>query len=214
MKLRSLARIGFTLVLAAAGSADVVDLGEGLGYLRVHSLAGQESEWQAAVTGPGALVLDLRYATADAAAVEALRTAFAAHPAGTPLFVLVSPDTPAALAAIVGTQPANVVTLGIPGSHPDPRVTPRFDAMRDRRAYDAAEAGTPLATLLSGKIEKERFDEATLVHEFKNGNPDAQPKQTPDPAAAPATPAKPEPVVDRVLQRAVHLHRALLALRR
>ena len=77
-------------------------------------------------------------------------------------------------------------------------------------------AGTPVETLISGKIEKDRYDEATLVQEFKNGNPEAAPPQPPDPTAAKATdaPAKPPVLVDRVLQRAVHLHAARLALRR
>ena len=71
------------------------------------------------------------------------------------------------------------------------------------------------------------------MEEFKNGNPDAEPLpgnrpgQTPagpqagtvppasDPteAKAEAADAKPAPLVDRVLQRAMHLHRAKLALK-
>ncbi|MSU45657.1 MAG: hypothetical protein EXS42_00655 [Lacunisphaera sp.] len=89
-------------------------------------------------------------------------------------------------------------------------------AAADRRAYDALETGTPLATLISGKVEKDRFDEATLVKEFKNGNPDASPPPLPDPTAlkSAAAPEKLVPLTDRVLQRAVHLHRAGLVLRR
>jgi hypothetical protein len=52
------------------------------------------------------------------------------------------------------------------------------------------------------------------MEEFKNGNADAAPPPAPDPTEAKdgAAETKPEPPVDRVLQRAVHLHRALLAL--
>ncbi|HKB56286.1 MAG TPA: hypothetical protein VKC51_01740, partial [Lacunisphaera sp.] len=122
--------------------------------------------------------------------------------------------TPAAIIATVAQSSA--LTLGASGSLPAPKVIVQADAATDRRAYDALETGTPLATLISGKIEKERFDEATLVKEFKNGNPDAEPPPLPDPAAPKLATAlgKTVPLIDGVLQRAVHLHRALLALRR
>mgnify|MGYP000984374420 CR=1 FL=1 len=66
----------------------------------------------------------------------------------------------------------------------------------------------------TGKIEKERFDEATLVQEFNNGNPDAEPPPLPDPTQPKLNEAAPvkAPLIDRVLQRAIQLHRALLAL--
>jgi len=56
------------------------------------------------------------------------------------------------------------------------------------------------------------------VHEFKNGHPDAEPPPAPDPTAAKpagdtAKETPPVPPTDRVLQRALHLHRALLALK-
>ena len=219
-----------SLLLAPCSKAtELTDLGSGLAYLRIHSLAESEAALRKAVPGASALVLDLRYATTDENSVAALKSALASHPAGAPLFILVSPATSAALAQVV----ASALTLGAPGSVPAPKVMVQTDATTDRRAYDALETGTALEILISGKIEKERFDEATLVHEFKNGNPDAaplpgdRPGQTPagqqagtvsplpDPTAPkPAgTPEKPAPLVDRVLQRAVHLHRALLALK-
>lgn len=110
----------------------------------------------------------------------------------------------------------SALTLGAPGSAPAPNVVVQTAAAADRRAYDALETGTPLATLISGKVEKDRFDEATLVKEFKNGNPDASPPPLPDPTAlkSAAAPEKLVPLTDRVLQRAVHLHRAGLVLRR
>ena len=74
--------------------------------------------------------------------------------------------------------------------------------------------GTLPAILVTGKIEKERFDEATLVQEFNNGNPDAEPPPLPDPTRPKLNEAAPvkAPLIDRVLQRAIQLHRALLAL--
>ncbi len=200
------------LLFVAASATELTDLGHGLAYLRIHSVAESEAALRKVLPGSGALVLDLRYATASEESVAVLQAALAGHRADAPRFILLSPATPPVLAPAV----TSALTLGTPGSVPAPKVVVQTDAATDRRAYDALESGTPLAPLISGKIEKERFDEATLVQEFKNGNPDAAPAPTPDPTAPkPAgTPEKPTPLVDRVLQRAVHLHRALQALRR
>jgi hypothetical protein len=200
----------FLLLVLGAKAAELTDLGQGLSYLRVHALA----EAVKAAATPGALIVDLRYATADEASAAALKSALAGRPANAPIFILVSPATPGVLAPVISQSPAH--TLGLAGSSPAPQVAVKTDAATDRRAYEAFEDGVPLEKLISGKIEKDRFDEATLVQEFKNGNPEAEPPPTPDPT----TPkpegelAKPAVLTDRVLQRAVHLHHALLALRR
>jgi len=199
-------------------AAEVTDLGQGLSYLRVHALADAGRGLRSTLASPTAVVIDLRRATADEASLAALRDGLAVrNPAAARMFILVGPDTPAGVADIVGHSPA--LTLGIAGSQPAPKVTVQVDAATDRRAYDALETGTPVAALISGKIEKERYDEATLVQDFKSGNVDASPPPAPDPTAAKPADAKaaatpPAPLVDRVLQRAVHLHRALLALRK
>ncbi|MBI3884898.1 MAG: hypothetical protein HY302_04115, partial [Opitutae bacterium] len=151
----------------------------------------------------------LRYATASAESVAALRTALARRAPGAPLFVLVSPATPPALADAV----AGELTLGPVGTVPAPKVVVHTDAATDRRAYDAHESGMALATLITGKIEKDRYDEASLMKDFKSGNTAAEPPPGPDPTK-PGAPEKVPTLTDRVLQRAVHLHRALLALRR
>ncbi len=200
-------------LLTITRATELTDLGQGLAYLRIHSVAESDAALHKTVPGAGALVLDLRYATAGDDAAATLQSALAGRTAGAPLFILVSPATPATLAAVIRTSPA--LTLGILGSVPAPKVVVQAEAATDRRAYDALETGTALEKLITGKIEKERFDEATLVHEFKNGNPDAEPPPPPDPTApkaagAPETPAQ---LTDRVLQRAIHLHRALLALK-
>ena len=206
--------LSFLGLLCLVSATEVTDLGQGLSYLRVQAFGDLEKALRSAVPGAGALVLDLRYATAGDESTDALQAALAGHPASAPLFVLVSPATSSAIVATIGR--ASALTIGAPGSRPAPKVVVQTDAATDRRAYDALETGTPLATLISGKIEKERFDEATLVKEFKNGNPDAEPPPLPDPTAprSATAPEKPAPLIDRVLQRAVHLHRALLALRR
>jgi hypothetical protein len=205
----------FSALCLLSSGTELTDLGQGLSYLRIHSVADSEAALRKAVPGTGALVLDLRYATANDESAAALQTALAGRPAGTPLFILVSPATPPVLGPVIGASPA--LTLGAAGSLPTPKVIVQADAATDRRAYDALDAGTALPKLISGKIEKERFDEATLVQEFKNGNPDAAPLPAPDPTAPKPAGASekepPAPLVDRVLQRAVHLHRALLALK-
>ena len=198
----------FLVLSVLARATELTNLGQGLAYLGVPSLAGSEKALRAAVPGTGALVLDLRQVKANDDSLDALRAALGGHAAGTPWFVLVSPATPPAIAEVLAKSTA--LTLGVAGSQPAPKVVVKTDADTDRRACEALAAGTPVETLISGKIEKDRFDEATLVHEFKNGNPDASPPAPPDSTAE--KPAKPAPLVDRVLQRAVQLHHALLAL--
>ncbi len=203
----------FSVLCLLSPGTELTDLGQGLAYLRIHSVAESAAALQKAVPGAGALVLDLRYVTVNDDAAASLKAALAGHGTATPLFLLVSPATPPELAAVIRTAP--VFTLGILGSVPAPKVVVQADGTADRRAYDALETGTALDKLVTGKLEKERFDEATLVHEFKNGNPDAEPPPPPDPTAPkPAGETeKPAPLTDRVLQRAIHLHRALLALK-
>jgi hypothetical protein len=194
---------------SAAIAAEPVDLGQGLGYLRVHSLADDQASIAQATHTTRALVLDLRYATANDESAAALRTALANRAPGTPLFVLVSPATPPAVA----NAAAGELTLGPVGTAPAPKVIVHTVAATDRRAFDAHESGLALDALITGKIEKERYDEASLMKDFKNGNTAAEPPPGPDPTK-PGAPEKVPTLTDSVLQRAVHLHRALLALRR
>jgi len=205
-----LSAVVWLLTCVALRATELTDLGQGLAYLRIHSLTEASSALEKTVSNTRALVLDLRYATATDGSIAALKSALAARPAESELFVLVSPATPAAFAPALGSA----LTLGAPGSAPEPKVVVQTDAATDRHAYDAFDAGTPVADLISGKIEKERYDEATLVEDFNNGDRNAEPPPGPDPTAAkPADSAQASRLIDRVLQRAVHLHRALLALR-
>ena len=168
-----------------AGAAEPPDLGYNLSYLRVHSLADATPQLQSALAVNHSCVLDLRYATASDESIAALRTALAAHPSDSPLFILIGPATPSnVLGAIDPPAHGSFITLGIAGSQPAPRIMVRTDAETDRLAYDAFDHGTPLADLISGKIDKDRYDEATLVHEFKSGNPEPEPPLSPDPTKA------------------------------
>jgi hypothetical protein len=237
----------FALTLArAATPAAPVDLGEGLSYLRIRSV-GDDTAIMSTVKAD-ALVLDLRHASANDETAAAFGDALAKLERDDLVMVLVSPATPRALAAVLEKSGPRLLVLGTAEARPKPTVAIQTTADADRAAYDAFETGTPLEKLISGKIEKERYDEATLVAEFKSGQAlpvsedppataapptptPAQPESTaPAPsdasptapstaAAAPAVSAEPAvappaPATDRVLQRAVHLHRSLLALRR
>lgn len=199
-------------------------LGSDLAYVRVHSLAESASELPSALSAKPACVLDLRYTTATGESVAALRSALASYPNEASLFILISPSTPASVRETLNAGSRSFITLGIANPSSSPSITIKATAEEDRRAYDAFENGTPLAELVSGKIEKERYDEATLVQEFKNGNSDAVPPFPPDPTQSktPAPGDKPEaatddppaPLRDKVLQRTMNLHQALLVLRR
>ncbi len=198
--------------LSSALATAPADLGQGLAYLRVHSLAADYQSIDAAVRDSRALVLDLRYIDAPPGSLKTLQDSLARRPAAATLFVLLSPATPDGLAA---TLPANAFTLGIPQLNPAPKITVQQTPAADRQAYDALETGTPLSALITGKIEKERYDESSLVQDFRNGNSNPAPPPLPNPTTgnAAAPPGKVPPPTDRVLQRALHLHRALLALR-
>ncbi|MDD3180933.1 MAG: hypothetical protein PHQ04_11375 [Opitutaceae bacterium] len=191
------------------------DLGQGLAYVRVHALADAIPSIDTALRRPQSLVLDLRYSSADEASAAAFRTALAASHSAFPL-VLVSPATPPPLAEALATLPVRILTLGVPGSRPEPRVVIQTAPESDRLAYDAHEAGTPIGPLISGKLKKDRYDEASLAKDFGSGNHNAEPPPSPDPTAAKTDPktTATNPPTDLVLQRAVQLHRALLALGR
>jgi hypothetical protein len=198
-----------------AAASEPVDLGHNLSYLRVHSLPDSVPDLHLALSANRALVLDLRYTTTNAESLVVLRSDLAQHPREAPLFILISPATPAAVVEAIKQTPGGCISLGATSTR-SARVVVKADPAADRRAYDALDAGTPVDALISGRIEKERFDEASLVEEFKNGNRDPEPPPGPDPTAPKSngTATKDAPLVDRVLQRAVHLHQTMLALRR
>jgi hypothetical protein len=203
----------FLIFLPASGRAAPApaDLGDGLSYRQVSSLADAGPAVDSAATDKPALVLDLRRTETTEASVATFLAALARHPADAPLFVLVSPETPSAIVAAVNRAPGACLTIGRADPRSSARVQVRTDAASDRRAFDAIAAGAPVGTLISGHVEKERFDEAALMDEFRKGNLDPEPAAEPDPSSGSAQ--KERPLVDRVLQRAVEIRRALLALR-
>jgi hypothetical protein len=87
-------------------------------------------------------------------------------------------------------------------------------AAAEQRAYAALENGTPLEALITQPMDKPRNDEAMLAREHLSDTAlgDAAESARSD-RVAPAKPGPPAPF-DPVLQRAVQLHRALVALKR
>ncbi|MBI5771268.1 MAG: hypothetical protein HZA93_26070 [Verrucomicrobia bacterium] len=213
----------FLLLLAAAPAeadtsptatkaADLArDLGEGLAYHRVQRLPADLPA--SPDSAPRPVVLDLRYVLAtngDATALEAW-VRFRATPRS-PILILANTDTTSALLTPFRSHGAagHVVVIGAaaPGFAPDIAVT--FSRADERRAYDAFGEGAGLDALLNDTPDKIRNDEASLLREHppENGGGDpALGSRLPKPDA-PAIP------VDRVLLRAVQLHRALLALKK
>lgn len=189
----------------------VIQLSDGLGYIRAHRVGESLDLLRSAITADSALIYDLRYAKANDNDAPALASVLTLRKSAAPFFILVSPATAPELTAILLSLPPHAVTVGIPESLPAPQINVTQSADADRQAYDALESGTTLEALINGKIEKERFDEAQLVKEFQNGNLNAAPPPEPDPSKSGTE--KPAPLTDRVLQRAFHLQRALHALK-
>lgn len=198
---------------AKKGPSEAYDLGEGLGYVRVHSFTQDGARLTAALSASTALVIDCRYTKDTPVEPEALERAFTARKPDAFLALLVTNET-GKLYLVFSALSPKLIALTPSGApaYPHTSVVVTQPADVDRRAYDGLDSGMPLEALITGKIEKERFDEAELVKEFENGNANAAPPPEPDPSKPVAEKA---PVLtDRVLQRAVHLHRALLALKR
>lgn len=196
-----------------AAAAAAHDLGEGLRYHRVHQLPADLPTNESTRRQP--CVLDLRYVTGDATAAAALQAWLKFHAtARAPVLVLCNSATSAALVAPLTGTPhgASLVVIGetAPGFTPD--IVIRAPAAAERAAYDALERGAPIGSLLRENAEKPRNDEASLTrdHPGDSGEPDRPAGADP----ATATPKAPPPPIDTALQRAVQLHRALLALRK
>jgi hypothetical protein len=182
------------------------DLGRNLVFYRVHALPADLPS-DAARKQP--CVIDLRYLQAetdDAAALHAW-IKFHATPR-TPVFVLANAKTTRALLAPFAHDRAlgNVLVIGAPAPNFEPDIAVQTSAENERAAYDALDNGADLAALLTENADKARNDEASLSHDRSS-----------EPAAANADAAKARsapPPIDAALQRAVHLHRTLVALKK
>lgn len=210
-----------SIVLPAFAASLTLDLGQGLAYHRASSLPGDLPP--ASPARPQPLVLDLRYATGDADAGTALAAWIKFHAAPrTPVFVLANADTAPALRAAFADREhaAGLIVLGVTSASFTPDLALEADPATERRAYEALNDAGSLPALIAPPIEKPRHDEARLTAEWRpdrtdNGKPALPPDHGKRAAAksAPAAPTQP-PLVDVTLQRAVQLHRSLLALKK
>ena len=217
----------FLATITGSQAALEKELGQALAYVRVTDASADTALAVDTIERRPALVLDLRSLPADEKFAVAIRAALAKPPAPHAVrFVLINSTTaPALLAALNDDTSKFVITLGprSPAIAPDIAVSISDD--EDRRAYAALATGTPLEKLITDSHEKPRYDEARLVQDHTNGvtPPDSllpadadddsvttEPDTEKKPAAAP----KPVAPVDLVLERAVQIHRSLLALKK
>ncbi|WP_414663898.1 hypothetical protein [Horticoccus sp. 23ND18S-11] len=225
--------------IAFAGSAFAAplerELGQRLSYVRVHELP---ADLPAKPAGRlPAFVADVRYVPADAEGAKAFLTWVKERAsARSPVFVLANAATSSELLKLLGSREkiAGVVVVGIeaPGFKPD--VVVRAAAEDERRTYNALEQGAEIATLLTDHPDKVRHDEASLSKDRPEPPPPATSLPAPTPNSSSPVPAANTPPaasaerpageavaakpaanrVDATLQRAVHLHRALVALKK
>lgn len=181
------------------------DLGQGLRFFRIHELPADLPSTQ---TGgkPLPCVVDVRYARGDPESAKAFEAwlRFRAQPR-VPIFVLANGATDTALLRVLAQREVGggVVLIGVPSRNLKPDVTLKPDFTNERLAYDALEQGASLPSLLTDNPGKARNDEASLSRD-----------RLAEASADAATKDGPPPVVDVALQRAVHLHRSLVALKK
>jgi hypothetical protein len=210
--------------LPASAAPLALDLGQGLAYHRAAALPGDLPA--ASAKKPQPLILDLRYATGDADAATALAAwlKFRLSPQA-PVFLLANAATAPALRAAFADRDhaAGLIVLGVAADDFIPDIALAAEPAAERRAYEALTDAASAAALINPPLAKPRNDEASLTAQrTAERSAERASVDAADPAAvapAPPTPATTAPapapsLVDPVLQRAVQLHRALLALRK
>lgn len=199
----------FFLVTAAALAAPVErDLGMRLSYVRVKELPADLPTVPAGRAPT--LIVDLRYVKGGDEAVAALTNWIRSRAsARTPVLVVANEATSREIlrALAARAKDPGVAVVGIEAGHFKPDVPVRSTADEEQRAYDAVEKGAEIATVIADLPNKVRHDEASLAKERP-----AEP--LPEPAPDKSGSKVPGPPMDAALQRAVHLHRALVALKR
>jgi len=204
----ALAVCTFSVALAARGDALTTELDNGLRYIRLPDAS-------VIATFEGTQVVDLRFTDALEESADGLaRHLQTAAQSGATLFVLVNSATDPLLrrdlATVQGTT-RSLLFIGPATPELAPEIVTASDLEEERRACDAIVAGTSPAELIKEELDKQRFDEAELLRTRANGA-----GRTTESAAQTAsdTEEKPPPLKDLSLQRAVFLHRALIALGR
>lgn len=207
---RFLLIVGVLFLASAIHAAPLErDLGYGLVYVRVRNLPADLPT--KAVTGRvPPCVVDVRYVAADAEGAAAFLTWVKARATPrSPIFILANAETSAALRESLASHQrgSGIAVVGVPGKNFQPHVAVKTSPENERRAYDALAAGTPVAKLLADNPDKVRNDEASL-------SKDRVAEASADAATDVLTGKREPPPIDATLQRAVHLHRALVALRK
>lgn len=205
------------------------DLGQSLHYLRVTDARADKAAVTAAIAQHPQLVLDLRNLNAETDFIAALHDTLAKKPAAPAArFVLINAATsPAVRATLDDDALLSVITLGPKTKALATDIAVSISAEEDARAFAALANGTALEKLIADPVEKRRYDEAKLVQDHTNGVSPADaelPADAEDESVAtePANGKKTNgqekkatpPPRDLVLERAVQLHRALLALKK
>jgi hypothetical protein len=192
------------------------ELGDDLRYFRAQVLP---ADLPPSDVKTGPMILDLRYTLAETEAATALDAwlEFRAT-ATTPVFVLVNPDTAPDLRKLLTARASRpgMITIGPTSTDDKPDIAVDATSENERRAYEALTQGTTIESLIAEKADKARIDEASIMRARTEAmeNPfEANSLDRITPAEKKTEPAAPPPI-DRALQRAVHLHRALRALKR
>jgi hypothetical protein len=209
----------FLLLSVARGAPLERDLGQGLVYYRAATLPTDLPAIPPAAKR--AYVLDLRYAGGNEIAALAVQDWLTSHAAPRrPVFVLANTETQPAVLASLARHGAGtgILVLGVPGPGFVPDIPLKLAPEAERQAYDALATLNDPEALLKENASKVRNDEARLAREHLPDSAVEDPVAATNDAAPPATgqaaaPKVPGPVIDVVLQRAVHLHRALVGLK-
>jgi hypothetical protein len=159
---------------------------------------------------PPPCVVDLRYVRTDRAGTAAFQKWVTDRASVyAPVFVLANGDTDGELLALLRSHEwaPGLMTVGIPSRNFRPDVAVEATAAEERTAYDAFEKGATIASLIEDYPGKIRYDETSLGKDRRADLPAR-------PAADAAKDNAPSRKVDPALQRAVHLHRGLVALKK
>jgi hypothetical protein len=219
----------FLAISPGSQAAIEKELGQALAYLRVTDAHDDASLAVDTIQRRPALVLDLRSLPVANGFTEAVQAALAKPPAphAVRIVLINSTTAPELVAAITDALPS-VITIGPRSPAIAPDVAVAISDEDDRHAFAALAEGTPLEKLISDAHDKLRYDEARLVQDHANGvtPPDSvlpadaedDSVTTEPPEEKKSTEAKKKaaaaPVTDLVLERAVQLHRSLLALKK
>lgn len=205
------------------------DLGQALLFLRVTDASADRSLMLDTIERRPALVLDLRGLNCEADFVAALHSALVKPPLphAARIVLINAATTSTIVAALDDDALLSVITLAPRSAKVTADIQIAITAEEERRALETLSNGTPLEKLITYSRDKRRYDEAKLVHDHVNGvtpSDDELPADADDDTVTtePTTKKKTngaekkteQPPHDLVLERAVQLHRSLLALKK